>query len=90
LVSAESVDVVHDYQTVRAELEKYSEALGKKQEYVFLSKSDSVTPEILAEQLQALKKEGIVAEPVSIIDESEWQPVLRALEAVGRAKKVQE
>lgn len=88
LVSAESDDVVRDYKIVRGELEKYSEALGKKEEHVFLSKSDSVTPEVLATQLKELKKAGIKAEPLSIIDQSEWQPVLRALEAVGRAKKI--
>jgi GTP-binding protein len=87
LVSAESDDPLRDYKIVRSELIKYSDALGKKDEHVFLSKSDSVTPEQLAQQLAAFKEAGIKAEPISIIDQSEWQPVIRALESVARAKK---
>ncbi|MFI5206064.1 MAG: GTPase ObgE, partial [Candidatus Paceibacterales bacterium] len=49
LVSAESENPVKDYQTVRTELEQYNPLLLEKTEYVFLSKSDAVTPERIKE-----------------------------------------
>jgi GTP-binding protein len=68
LLSAESDDVVRDYSQVRAELEKYDPELTDKKEYVFLTKIDAVTDEAQSEALRALKKEGIEATPVSILD----------------------
>ena len=88
LVSAESEDPLSDYRVVRAELEKYSAALGAKDEHVFLSKSDSSSPEDLAAKIEAFRAAGIAAEPISIIDKSELQPVVRVLQELARAKKV--
>jgi GTP-binding protein len=87
LVSAESDDVAADYATIRAELEKYSAELAQKKEYVFLTKSDSVTKAELAQHLAALKKAGVDAQPVSIIDESELKPVVTVLQTLITAKQ---
>lgn len=87
LVSAESEDVVADYKVVREELLRYSEALGEKQEFVFLSKSDAVSESEISEKLAALKKEGVEASAISIIDESELAPVTGALRAIAEEKQ---
>jgi GTP-binding protein len=68
LVAADSDDVVRDYRVVRHELEAYNKALGEKPEQVFLSKSDAVEPADLEKKIAALKKIGVSAIPVSIID----------------------
>lgn len=73
LISAESEDPVRDYRTIRAELEKYGAGLATKQEYVFLSKVDMVGEDELAEKLAALKKAGIAAESISVIDDARME-----------------
>jgi GTP-binding protein len=59
LVDGSAEDVVADYQTVRAELEAYDEALAAKEELVAISKSDIVTEEALAEKKAALEAAGV-------------------------------
>ena len=78
LVSAESDDVVRDYKIVRGELEKYSHALTEKDERVFLTKSDGVSTDELKEHVKVLKKAGIDAVTISILD----------AESIGQVKKV--
>lgn len=88
LVSAESEDPIHDYNVVRKELDEYSDVLAEKKEYVFLSKSDSVSSEELKGKIKTLKDAKISADPISIIDESEWQSVTKALKEVLDKKVV--
>ena len=45
-----------DYKTVRTELEAYGHGLTEKPEIVALSKADSLTPEMLKEQMARLKR----------------------------------
>ena len=80
LVAADSDDVVRDYRVVRGELEKYSAELGAKPERVLLSKSDSVSPEELQEKIAALKKAGIDAIPLSILDQDSMARVRKLLD----------
>jgi GTP-binding protein len=54
-LSVESPDPKSDYQTVRKELENYSENLSQKKEILVLTKADTVTPEKLAELQKTLK-----------------------------------
>ncbi len=70
LVSADSDDVVRDYEIIRNELERYNPELTKKLEHVFLSKCDTVSPEEVKAKLAALKKKKITATPLSVLDES--------------------
>jgi GTP-binding protein len=56
LVDATGEDAGKAWKTVRKELKSYGEALAKKPEIVALSKSDAVTPKMLAEQKAKLKK----------------------------------
>ncbi|HUO50098.1 MAG TPA: GTPase ObgE [Candidatus Paceibacterota bacterium] len=78
LVAADSDDVVRDYKIVRRELETFNEALGKKAEHVFLSKSDAVAPEELQQKIAQFKKIGVEAMPLSLV-EPESMDHLRAI-----------
>lgn len=55
---ADADAIVHDYKTIRKELEAYSPILAKKQELVFLSKIDLI-PEHVDTLKKALKKKGV-------------------------------
>lgn len=56
IISLESEDVLHDYQTVRAELEAYDTELGEKDEVVVLSKSDVIERETIEKQKEKLSQ----------------------------------
>ncbi|MBI2030330.1 GTPase ObgE [Candidatus Kaiserbacteria bacterium] len=88
LVSAESDDVVRDYKTIRAELKKYNQSLMEKDEYVFLTKSDTVSPEVLETQLKALKKAKIKATPISVYDDESLKAVTKILNEISEGKRV--
>lgn len=86
LVSAESDDPVRDYRIVRKELEAYGAELAKKDEHVFLTKSDTVSPERLAEEVGALKKAGVSATPISVLDTDSLAEVKRTLNDIKEGK----
>ncbi len=56
LVDATQDDVVDAYRTVRRELKAYGNGLENKKEIVALSKADALTPEVLEEKSEALRK----------------------------------
>ena len=68
LVSAESDDVVRDYTIVRTELDSHNVNLMRKEEHVFLTKTDAVSPERVREEIAAFKRAGIEAIPISLLD----------------------
>lgn len=82
LISAESEDLVHDYKLIRRELEEYDPILLKKTEHVFLTKSDNVSKEDLEKQIAALKKIGIEAIPVSVLDDASLEKVKKILNGI--------
>ena len=67
-VTADSKDVVKDYETVRQELEQYSGELVKKPEIILLTKADLVEEKQLKRQANKLKKLNPKVHPVSIYD----------------------
>lgn len=67
-ISAEITDPARAYQTVRRELGTYNKKLLAKPEYVFVSKSDAVSPKQLNSTLAKLKKFNPRILPVSIYD----------------------
>ena len=79
LISAESEDPVYDYKILRRELEIYNPELAKKEEQVFLTKSDSVSSEKLETSLRALEDDGVKAIPISVLDAESLEPVKRLL-----------
>lgn len=86
LISAESEDVVADYKAVRKELAAYSTDLAAKEEYVFVSKSDTVTPAELKKKLTALKKAKVTAASFSILDDESMTVIHTALNSVAKQK----
>lgn len=87
LISSESEDPVRDYKLIRRELEQYNPAMLEKKEYVLLTKTDLVGPEIVREELAALKKSGITALPISIHDPEALEKVAKILRDVISEKK---
>ncbi len=67
-VSAESADPVSDYKTVRNELGEYNKELLEKPEYLFISKKDAVSEDVVDEAVKKLKKLNKTAIPISILD----------------------
>ncbi len=79
LVAANSDDVVRDHKIVRAELARYDAELAKKDEHVLLSKCDEVSEGEVRERIIQLKKSGVSATPISIIDDASLEPVKKML-----------
>jgi GTP-binding protein len=87
LVSAESDDPVRDYKIIRGELIAYNPGLGEKKEFVFLTKSDAVTPDELKKKVAALKKVKVVCAPISILDEKSMMEVKKILNRIKDGEK---
>lgn len=85
-VSAESDSPVKDYRVIRKELKKYSPALVKKPEYVFLTKSDLVDSKDLKKKISALKKAPVKVIPISVYDWDSLEKVKGILNKI-QAKK---
>ncbi len=88
LISAESENVVKDYRTIKKELEIHSPELTKKTEYIFLSKSDSVSAGGVKKKITALKKINKNAFSISIHDWESLEKVKNILHLMllARAK----
>ncbi|OGZ20523.1 MAG: hypothetical protein A2654_00805 [Candidatus Nealsonbacteria bacterium RIFCSPHIGHO2_01_FULL_43_31] len=86
LISVESPDPVQDYHVIRQELGAYNKELLEKQEYVFLGKSDLVDKVELKRKLSELKKIGIKAVPISIIDDESMKSVEAILRKLIKQK----
>jgi GTPase involved in cell partitioning and DNA repair len=48
--------MIENYRVIRNELEKWSEAMGKKQELIIFSKSELVDPDHLNEMVEKFEK----------------------------------
>ena len=88
LVPADSQDPVHDYEIIRRELGAHNPALLTKKEYLFLSKSDTVSEPELDEKLALLKKLNPTVVPISVYDWESLDSVKRILNAVIKEKKI--
>ncbi len=87
-VSAESPDLEYDYQTVRRELGAHNEALLKKPEYLFLSKSDVLEKKEIKEKLGILKKLNKNAIAISIADDASMEKIKKILNKIEQEKTV--
>jgi len=88
LVSAESEKPVSDYKTVRKELGRYSKSMLKKDEYLFLSKTDMVEAKNLKNTLTKLKKLNKNALALSIHDFDSIQAVKKILQKIQKSKNI--
>ena len=86
LVSAESDDVVRDYEIIRGELEAFNPALLNKDEQVFLTKMDMLTPEEVAEKVKLLKKCNSNVIAISVIDDERMKKVKELLNEIAVQK----
>jgi GTP-binding protein len=87
-VAADSPSPLTDYKTVRQELENYSPELLQKPEYVFISKSDTVSEEIMdgiKKEFKNLEKEPVA---ISIIDSNSITEIQKILNRLGKEKIV--
>jgi GTP-binding protein len=78
-IPADSNDPIQDYKTVKAELEAYNILLLAKPEYIFISKSDMVTPDVISEIKKQFKKIGKEAVAISIIEDKAIENVKKIL-----------
>ena len=87
-VAADSADSVKDYKSVRTELEAYNKVLLEKPEYIFISKSDTASADIIEKIKKEFKKTvGRDAVAVSIIDEDSTKAVKKILNQLISEKK---
>ncbi|HUO75409.1 MAG TPA: GTPase ObgE [Candidatus Paceibacterota bacterium] len=86
LISAESDDVVRDYATIRKELAMHSGTLADKDEYLFLTKSDTIPPEEIAVKLESLKRLNPNVLPISIHDSDSLDRVRAILNGIKATK----
>lgn len=86
LISAESEDPVKDYKTIIKELTHYNKTLIKKPEYVFLSKSDTVSKEKVKKEIASLKKIHKNVFPLSIHDWERIEKVKKILNNIQERK----
>ena len=85
-ISAESDSPVADYKTIRKELGAYNKELLGKPEYLFLTKSDAVTPENLKKKLAAARKINSGATAISIIDPESLKKTEKILNEIKAEK----
>lgn len=85
-LSAESENPLQDYETIRKELGKYNKELSEKPEYVFLSKTDMVSPKETEKKIKALKKISSNIFPISIHDWDSMQKVKELLNKIEKEK----
>lgn len=86
LISADSKNVIIDYQAIRNEMGKYNKDLLKKKEYVFLSKSDLVEKGEIEKKITDLGKTGKKALPVSVIDDGSIKKTEEILRQIIKEK----
>ena len=85
-ISAESSTPVKDYRTIRKELGRYNKELLEKPEWIFLSKTDLLTPAELKKKTATLKKLGQHVTAVSIIDDESLKEVEKILNNIKKDK----
>jgi GTP-binding protein len=78
-VSADSPNPLKDYENVRAELGAYNKLLLEKPEYIFLSKSDTVLPDIILKIKKEFKKIKKDITVISIIEPNSIEEVKKLL-----------
>ncbi|MDP3764575.1 MAG: GTPase ObgE [bacterium] len=86
LISAESENIARDYKVIRNELKKYSETLAEKQEFLFLTKTDLVTPAELKKKLTAIKKINKDVVAISIHNWDSMEEVKKILNKIQDEK----
>lgn len=82
-IDAASVDPLTDYKTIRQELGAYNPLLLEKQEYVFITKADTISDERLHEIQKALSPLKIKVRELSIQDPARMTEARKLLDVIG-------
>ena len=82
-ISAQSDDFKNDYNTIRKELEDYNPELLKKEEHIFISKTDTVSAEELKEKMKNWRKKKTT---ISIYDYESIEEVKKILNKIMEDK----
>ena len=85
-VAADSPHPFEDYKTVRKELENFSLPLLEKQEYIYLSKSDTVDEKRIKAIMSEFKKKKLSITPISILDDESVKKVKELLNEIKKEK----
>jgi GTP-binding protein len=85
-ISSESTDLAEDYETIRNELRTYNKELVQKKEYLFLTKSDLLSPAELKKKLTMLKKLSKTVIATSIADVDSVKKIQKILNTIKEAK----
>lgn len=85
-ISAESAKPAQDYKIIRKELGSYNKELLKKPEYLFLSKSDAISPAEIKKKLMALKKINPKVIAISIYDLESIKKIQKILNKIKAEK----
>ena len=72
-VSADSKDIVADYETVNNELRSYNKALLEKSKTILLTKTDLISDKVLKDKVEILKKTGVPVMPISLYNPDQFQ-----------------
>jgi GTP-binding protein len=83
-ISVESADPAGDYKTIRKELGEYNKELLDKPEFLFLSKSDMITPAELKKKMTILKKINKKVIAMSIHDSDSLDAVKKILNSLEK------
>jgi GTPase len=86
-ISADSLNPIEDYNTVRDELKKHNQTLVEKPEYIIISKKDNVSEEKLLEIKNKFNKNVFA---VSILDEKSIVLIKKLLNSLIKEKKMVE
>jgi GTP-binding protein len=82
LVAADSENPEEDYKVVRQELKTYNPKLLEKEEYLFISKKDEVTEDVLSGVMKKMKKLNKNIMAISILDPESLEGVKKILNKI--------
>jgi GTPase len=85
-ISAESETSLEDYRVIREELGKYNKELLDKKEYVFLTKTDLLSPEETKKRLKTLSKLNPNVLGISVYDDTSLKQVTDVLNLLNLEK----
>lgn len=83
-ISAESENPNEDYKIIRKELGEYNKNLLNKSEYVFLSKTDMVSSDVVEAHVLSLQKISEKIIPISIHD---WDSIQKVKDLLNKIEK---
>ncbi|MDF1498139.1 MAG: Obg family GTPase CgtA [Patescibacteria group bacterium] len=85
-LSTESTDLTRDYKIIKNELKSYEVGLSKKEEYIFLTKTDLISENEVKKKIKELKKINPNVLPVSICDDKSIEKVKKLLNKIKEKK----